>query len=128
MKKLVSLLIIIVLGTLGLSAQDRIQDKLQLRDGSCLDTQNSVVILGDQDRLLLRLRDGSCIDLTALGISSGDQDKIKLQLRDGSCLDIVDSTSLTADKDRDSIKLQLRDGSCLDSTSILQQFLNLFKF
>ncbi len=126
MKKIISFLIVIVLGTIGLTAQNRIQDKLQVRDGSCLDTQSSMVILDSQDRLQLRLQDGSCVDLTSLGISSQDQDRIKLQLHDGSCLNTIDFTSFTANKDKD--RLKSGDGSCVDSTSILQQFLNLCKF
>lgn len=102
MKKIMIFLAFMVLGTVGLAAQDRIQTKQQLKDGSCIVT----------------LVDGTTYIITADEI----QTRIQLQLKDGSCLD-VDLTQVINDNgDRD--RLQLRDDSCLITDSFIQQILN----
>lgn len=84
MKKLAFFTVITVFAVTGLTAQNRDQDKLKLRDGSCLDLY--VSNLATCDRLLLK--DGSGSQL-ANGKSVNNGDKDRKQLRDGSCL-VVD--------------------------------------
>ena len=115
MKKVAIFLIFAVLATAGLTAQNKDQIKLQLRDGTCLELDDSQ--LADCDRI--QLQDGSCLVIDNIeGISS---DKDRLHLHDGSCL-VIDKVAKIADKDQ----LGLRDDSCLVEGGILNQFLNFF--
>ena len=115
MKKVAIFLIFAVLATVGLTAQNKDQIKLQLRDGSCLELDDSQ----PADCDLIQLQDGSCLDINNIVGTSADKDR--LQLRDGSCLDI-NKVGKIVDKDR----LRLQDGSCIVEDGIINQFLNLF--
>lgn len=73
---------------------DRIQEQLQLRDGSCTYTvPQSQLRTRDriQDPVKLQLGDGSCIYvLPQTPLATGDQIRVLFQqwLRDGSCLSV----------------------------------------
>jgi len=93
MKKLVTFLMFIVLGTVGLIAQDKDQIKDQDRD---------------RDRIIL-------VDGDVLQIRDRDQVRLhdKITLNDGTIVNL-DGTYI---KDQD--RLRLRDGSCLDNDGVL---------
>ena len=93
MKKLTMFIIFIVLGTLGLAAQDKDQIKDQDRD-------RDRIILVDGD--VLQIRDRDQIRL-----------KDKITLNDGTVVS-PDGTYTTRDKER----FRLRDGSCIDMEGI----------
>ncbi|MDX1828097.1 MAG: DUF6799 domain-containing protein [Lutibacter sp.] len=92
MKQIILFLAFIVLGTMGLVAQD--QDQIQDRDQTRL-----MLVDGD----LLQIRDRDQIRL-----------KDKITLNDGTVVN-PDGTYQT----RDRIQLRLKDGSCLDNDGIL---------
>ncbi len=98
MKKLAIFTIITVFAAVGLTAQNKDQDKLKLRDGSCLDLYDSNLVTCDR----LLLKDGSG--------SQRDTDKTK------------GKSGNNGDKDRK----QLRDDTCLTLDGFVPQFLNLF--
>jgi len=87
MKKLVLFLLFIVLGTVGLVAQEKDQIKEQDRDRIML-VDGDVLQIRDRNQIRLQdkitLNDGTIVNLDGTYIS---KDQIKLRLRDGFCLD-----------------------------------------
>lgn len=71
-----------VFATASLTAQDKDQDKLKLRDGSRLDLYDSN--LTPCDRLLLKDGSGSQSNVNKTKGKSGDKDQVRLH--DDSCL------------------------------------------
>ena len=88
MKKVAVFAVFAVFATAGLIAQNKDQDKLKLRDGSCLDLYDSELV--GCDRLLLKDGSGSQRNVTKEKGKAGDKDRIRL--RDDSCL-VVDGIS-----------------------------------
>lgn len=82
MKKLAMFLIFIVLGTLGLVAQDKDRDRIVLVDGDVLQIR-------DRDQIRLKdkitLNDGTIVNPDGTYIT---RDKDRFRLRDGSCIDM----------------------------------------
>lgn len=82
MKKATIIATVAILATVGLTAQDKDQDKLKLRDGSCLNVSDSNLVTCD--RLLLKDGSGSQRNVDKTKGNYGDNDRIRL--RDNSCL------------------------------------------
>ena len=82
MRKVAIFAVIAVFATAGLTAQSKDQDKLKLRDGSCLDLYDSN--LATCDKLLLKDGSGSQGNVNKAKGKAGDKDQIRL--RDDSCL------------------------------------------
>ena len=82
MKKVTLLLVFAVFATAGLTAQDKDQVKLKLKDGSCLDLYDSELI--SCDRLLLK--DGSGSRQSVYKVKGKAGDKNQIRLHDDSCL------------------------------------------
>lgn len=132
MKKLAIFLIFMVLGTVGLVAQEKKQHKNQLQEQVQpvgqpeLKLQEQELYQFQDGALVIALENGTTIEILMDQIQTKDQlkDQIKLQLQDGSCMD--GTIDMLVDKIQLKTQAKLQDGSCLDSESILQQFLNLF--
>jgi len=95
---------------------DQTQDKLQLKDGSCVDDET--------------LEGGEATD-GMNGDCLQDQIQDKLQLKDGSCQDetlSIDSLAMSGDclQTKDQIKLQ--DGSCIDSLEVTEPVFHFWSF
>ena len=82
MKKLAMFLIFIVLGTLGLAAQDKDRDRIIMVNGDVLQIR-------DRDQIRLKdkitLNDGTVVNPDGTYIT---RDKDRFRLRDGSCIDM----------------------------------------